>query len=494
MITQIVDTIDDRLNPIVVKELRQAVQSRLPVGMLMLFLTVMLLIMAVLVSTGSDKTAPVFDMSSNMGRDAFEVLFGVLVFSVILFVPTYTGARMSMERSTENMDLLFATAISPGTVIRGKLYAGMVITLLFFSACLPFMTLTWFLRGVDLPSVFVILCMAFLGIAASIQFALCMGCSSYNRFFRMVLGSLTLGLLISEGSAIVAVARDMLRSGVGSRIAGMDFWQTALPVLLLTALAAGFFYTIAVAEISPPAANRALGIRVYVCCSWLLTGGTSLFYALHFHKNDGMEAWFYVSILLFTFGLLHAVSEKDGYSPRVAARIPKSLMMRVPAFFFYSGAANGIAWILLMTGLSFLTVLSMGESFTGISARDTKIFAGIFLYACCYAQTGLLIRRTMLAKWIPPKYTWAVVISVMSAACILPLFFSIMAGSISFDFSGNVFAFIGQGGSDKHFPFAGLWLLLVTLCNISWFLEQIRQFVPPHDPEHLGNPIFKPET
>ncbi len=479
MIAQTLDTIDDRINPIVVRELRQAVQSRLLAGMLMLFLGLMLMVMA-FVTTGSHKIGINLDRAESLGRDAFEVLFGVLVFSVILFVPVYTGARMSLERSAENMDLLFATAIRPGTVIRGKLWAGMILTLLFFSASLPFMTLTWFLRGVDLPSVFVILCMAFLGISAAIQFALCMGCSSCNRFFRMLLGIITLGLLIAGGSAIVALARDMLRSGVGSRIAAPDFWHTALPVVLLTGLAAGLFYSIAVAEISPPSSNRALGIRIYICCAWLLTGGTAFFYALHFHKNDGVEVWFYVFILLFTFGFLHAVSEKDGYSPRVAARIPRSRILRIPVFFFYSGAANGIAWILLMSGLTFVTVLSMGKKFTGISAKNAELFGGIFLYACCYAQTGLFIRRTMLAKWVPSKYTW-VVISVLTGACILPMFISIMAGSSSLDFSGNVFAFIAQGKKDRHLSFAGLWLVLVTICNIPWFVKQVSRFVPHSD-------------
>ncbi|MEZ4525239.1 MAG: hypothetical protein R2941_04895 [Desulfobacterales bacterium] len=483
MIGQIIEAIDDRLNPVAVRELRQAVQSRVLVGMFMLFLIIMLLVMAGFVSTGSPETGASLERTANLGREAFEVLFGVLVFSVILFVPVYTGARMSLERSAENMDLLFATAIGPGTVIRGKLCAGMVITLLFFSACLPFMTLTWFLRGVDLPSVFVILCMAFVGIAAAIQFALCMGCSSHNRFFRMLLGILTLGLLMGEGSAIVALARDMLRSGVGSRLADPDFWHTALLVLVLILLGAGLFHTIAIAEISPPSSNRALGIRSYIFCAWLLTGGTAFFYARFFHKNDGLQVWFYISILLFSFGFLHAVSEKDGYSPRVAARIPRYRMMRIPAFFFYSGAANGIAWILLMSGLTFLTVLPMGKRFSGLSAKDTEIFAGIFLYACCYALTGLLIRRTLLAKWVLPKYTWVAVLSVMAAACILPMFFSIMGGNSSFDFSGNIFALIARGKRDRHLAFAVRWLLPAVICNIPWFLKQVSRFAPPHSPD-----------
>jgi len=236
-----------------------------------------------------------------------------------------------------------------------------------------------------------------------------------------------------------------------------------------------------------------LGIRIYVFCAWLLTGGTAFFHALHFHKNDGIQTWFYLSILLFVFGFLHTVSEKDGYSPRVASRIPESRMMRIPVFFFYSGAANGIACILLMTGLTFLAVFLMEEKFTGISEKDTEIFAGVFLYAICYAQTGLFIQRTMLAKWVPAKYTWAVVMCVIAGVCVLPLFFSIMAGRVSFDFSGNVFAFIANGKRHRHFAFAGIWLVLVTLCNIFWFLEQIRQFVPPHEPEHLRNPIIEPE-
>ncbi|MEE4355809.1 MAG: hypothetical protein V2I97_05020 [Desulfococcaceae bacterium] len=479
MLKKITDAIDDHLNPIVVRELRQAVQSRLLAGILMLFLLIMLLAMAAAVTTDSFLSAA-NHRTGGMGRDTFEALFGILVFATILFVPGYTGIRMGMERSAENMDLLFSTAISPGAVIRGKLYAGMVISLLFFSVCLPFMTFTYFLRGVDLPSVFITLSMAFIGITAAIQFALCMGCNSSNRLAGMVLILITFGLLISGGSAIMGTAKDMLRSGIGSRIGTGDFWMTASLGLLLTGLFMGLFYVLAKANISPSSANRALGIRLYICSVWLICGGLAFAYGHHYRIYAGVEVWFFFSVSVFCFAFLYAVSEKDELSPRVRAAIPRMKILRIPAFFLYSGAASGIAWIFLMTGLTFLIMFFQKDSIPGISSKDLKIAAGFFLYSCSYAQTGLFIRRTLLARWVRTKYTWIVVLCVLLTVCISPFLYSALISSSSRPnvLLGNVFSFINKPRKTEHFSFALTWVLLISGLNFPWFIRQMSEFLP----------------
>ena len=43
------------------------------------------------------------------------------------------------------------------------------ITVLIFSACMPFMVFTYWLRGIDLPSIFVLLVFCFLVVAATVQ-------------------------------------------------------------------------------------------------------------------------------------------------------------------------------------------------------------------------------------------------------------------------------------------------------------------------------------
>jgi hypothetical protein len=51
----------------------------------------------------------------------------------------------------------FITTIRGRAVIRGKMLAAAIVTLLIYSACMPFMTFTYLLRGVDLPTTFFLL-------------------------------------------------------------------------------------------------------------------------------------------------------------------------------------------------------------------------------------------------------------------------------------------------------------------------------------------------
>ena len=52
------------------------------------------------------------------------------------------------------MELLFVTTISPEAIVYGKYVAAMALTFLIYSACMPFLIFTYFLRGVDLISIF----------------------------------------------------------------------------------------------------------------------------------------------------------------------------------------------------------------------------------------------------------------------------------------------------------------------------------------------------
>jgi hypothetical protein len=57
-----------------------------------------------------------------------------------------------------------------------------------------------------------------------------------------------------------------------------------------------------------------------------------------------MLGWGMVGCILFSLQFAISVCERDGWGARVARRIPRSPLLRVPAFIFYSGAAGGIAF------------------------------------------------------------------------------------------------------------------------------------------------------
>ena len=86
---------DGLINPIAVKELRQAVQGKFIMGILLLFLTIAVIILGVVsVLYGEEFN----DFSS--GREIFQIFLGLLIGTCLLFLPLYAGVRLSFDRNS----------------------------------------------------------------------------------------------------------------------------------------------------------------------------------------------------------------------------------------------------------------------------------------------------------------------------------------------------------------------------------------------------------
>ena len=167
------------LNPVIVKELRQAVRSWTVTGMLLLFLVVLFITSLGFLITQS------FDVNSDLqlGGTVFSVFVVLLAGASILFIPLYTAVRVAFERQENNPDLLYVTTLSPFRIMLGKFLCSAYIVLLFFSACMPFMAFTNLLRGVDLPTVFYILFLLFVMVCGANTVAIFFACLPVSRAF-----------------------------------------------------------------------------------------------------------------------------------------------------------------------------------------------------------------------------------------------------------------------------------------------------------------------
>src|SRR5262249_27082793 len=159
-------------NPIVVKELRQAVRSWAVTGMLLLFLIVLFVASVAFLAMGS------LDQDTALGSEMFSAFTVILALASVLFIPLYMGIRVASERQENNPDLFYISTLSPARIIRGKFLCGVYMAVLFFSACMPFMAFTNLLRGVDLPTIFFILFCLFLVVCAANMIAIFLGCVS----------------------------------------------------------------------------------------------------------------------------------------------------------------------------------------------------------------------------------------------------------------------------------------------------------------------------
>lgn len=477
------------LNPVVVKELRQAVRSWAVTGVLLLFLTVLFIASIVfLVSQSMEET-----VDEQLGGSMFEMFDALLAGASILFIPLYTGLRVALERQESNPDLLYVSTLTPGQIIRGKFLCGAYVTLLFFSACMPFMAFTNLLRGVDLPSVFFILFVLFLAVCALNQLAIFLACLPLTKPFKILLGLYVFFQSFWFIVLLVTGAFSMMRSGVGAMMAERNFWITTATVLGVGLAAVGLLYFLSVALISPPSANRALPLRTYVTVIWVL--GALLTLAWVWRAKDArlILTWTWPTFILMLLALLVTISNSDQLSRRVGRRIPQSPFGRVPAFIFFNGAAGGLVWVALVLALTYLgtrEVLALGKTWIPATTvpvvEDRHWFVATAAYAFAYALTALFIHRKFLPKR-PPKIAGVLAILLVGVWAIMPtvvLFFlnhlswksveGLQLGNIM-----NVFYLREDEHRSYHVIFALVWLAVMLALNAKWFFTQAKNFRPP---------------
>ena len=356
------------MNPVAVKEFRQAVQSRWVVAILMLFLLISLIDCRRLPDVLAHRRRPACDG----GRNIFMSLLSVLLITCIGFVPAYAGIRLSLERNDANIDLFFVTTITPGAIIRGKYLAAMALTLLIFSACMPFMILTYLLRGIDLPTIFSILAVGFAVCAAANAMGIFAGSISGSWLIRGLACAGVLFCLFYMTGGTIAMAESSLMFGRGMVLGGSSVW-TFLGSWLLTegwGLASCTFCRWRL--LSPKPSNRMLVPRLYIMGSWAVSGILVFLWSYAKHTLSPITGW---TVLQwdFLFGFDDRGARRARrMERRVRRAIPRSRPLRLAAFLFYTGSAGGIAWCALLFMATMLAA-HVGIRFMGKSTRIRRV-------------------------------------------------------------------------------------------------------------------------
>lgn len=481
----------DRLNPVAVKEFRQAVQSRWVVAVLMLFLLINLVIIGGYLMLNPDAAT-----STTGGRWIFAVLLSFLMVTCIAFVPLYTGLRLSLERNNADIDLLFVTTLTPGAIVRGKYATAMALTLLIFSVCMPFMILTYLLRGIDLPTILGILGFGFALCALANAMGLFAGTVSGTWFIRgLVMVGVGLGLFYMTIGAL-GMAQGALMFGRGIIGRGMSWWAAVGTVLLFGVLGIGLLYVLAVALMSPKTSNRMLAPRLYVAATLLITGVVMFAWSLVERSQGPFSIWTVMSGTVLAALTVAALGERDAWSVRVRRTIPRNRLLRLLAFSCYTGSAGGIAWYVLLfaaTVLAALVLHAVQPSRSSYDLLETSGYTSLFFgYILCYCLTIAALRR-VLFRSAPTSHLSVLALflgAMMTLAPALIAFFveqymwsrlpGYMLGSPMVLATDDSEAIYSAGG------LVAVWGAMAAVASSAWFREQWRRFVPYEGPEAVG--------
>jgi hypothetical protein len=502
----ILDKLDDMFNPIAVKELRQAVKSRIVISALMLFLLIQLAIL--LLSLWFDDRPTGDSINLHAGREIFQILQGFLLGTCMLLVPGYAGVRLAAEHSDTNVDLLFISTLRPRGIIAGKLQASIVLILLIFSACAPFMTFTYLLRGIDIPSILILLVLDFLVVLLSTQVAIFLGSVPANAALKLILGLLGLSVLGLLFGYTVLYSILMLNSGLGSRLDSIEFWLTASAVLVTIVAVIGLLFTWSVAIVSPPSSNRALPVRFYLLGFWLLTGGMAALLAYQFRFAFLIDLWMGAMAGLLCAHLLVTINERERWGWRVERMIPRRWWLRVPLFLLFSGSAGGLLFTIILLALTIalpnlvlehwsgIFTSSLGRFVFEINRRNSIALVLMALYTFDYCMLAVWLRYSFLSKWIKPGATWTLAMILAGVGLLLPyplLFLfqneELRLGrldpwwQISNPYPTIITCTFARNVESVNFRvecigfLSGLGLLLLLGC-LPWMIRQMRQFRP----------------
>lgn len=474
--SRLVGFVDDHINPIVVKELRQAVRSRFIMVVINLLLMIELVIVAgfLLGSTGSDY---------SLGRNVFTALHLLLLTTAVIFVPAYVGVRFAAERSAQNVDLMFTTTISPLSIIWGKFLSGLIVSALLFSTAGPFMVLTYMLRGIDVPSILLILGMDFLAVLAAIQFAILVMSGSKTVVARggmLVLCMIVFGyLIVGAGAASMG-----LMFGYGSGWWNEPYaWLYIVGYLLLNLIYHIGMMLASAAVVSPPTSNRAVGLRTFLFVSWILSGVLCLLTSAFTMDTEWALAWGMSSASISCVILLVAISERDRWGPRVLMMIPRNPIKRFIAFFFYSGSAGGVLLSMFMILVSLGITLFMFDDYHD----EVMAMLTFCLYFAAYCLSSVFIVRYLTGGLVKTEATAAITLLLLALGCMGPALIAFFIDPMGrWDRGvlwriGNPFGgMMGNSNDEDTFLIIGLlWALTMFVMCAPWMLGQLREFRRP---------------
>jgi len=497
----IVDRLGDLINPIAVKEMRQAVKGRVLTWMLILFLLAQLLIMGggILISEmNQDEFA--------IGPPLLSVLLIPLLVVCLLFLPAIFGLRLSSERSGNRIDLLFITNMSPYSIIWGKTLAAIVLTLLLFSTSMPFLTLTYLLRGIDIPSMFIMMGLDFIVVILTIQAAIFLACMPGGNISRAIRFLFGLGAAIFVLSTMTSISFTLLLSGIGSMLMSWEFWGPALTVVGFILLAMGFMYVLSAVLISPASSNRATVIRLYLSAIWLCCTIYVIMWYGSLFQEEIFLTWFVAMSILFSIVLVASLAERYTCGPRVRSKIPQRRIFRIPLFFLYSGAAGGVAFsclmLLLTYGLFYLACAFSSRIETLLSDRIHLQVLAFCLYLICYGFSGLTLRRLFFSNQSSNLVAVMIAFILLAFGSILPflgawfLIYHEMDKIPDVFYLGNpLIIFFENRMLSTALIFTSIWAVVVFCLNLAWFFRQIRNFKPMPDVKPVADePVVKPVT
>lgn len=452
----------DRLNPVLVKEVRQALNGRLfkagfivsLVGALLFSVWILMLVHAV------------------DGADIALAMFGCLAVSIFVFIPFWAFVSMGAEWDENTFDLLVLSNLTPRRIVWGKLGSACLQMAVAFTAFLPFFVFAFLLRGVNLPTLLLVLAGALVVSPCASLVAIGLSSLTTSRFLRIVLMAAVAGGLLFLAGGAIGLAATLMRSSFFMPSIGEQALMVGAVATVAVAVAL-YFGELACSRLAHPEENRTTGPRVVLL---LALAATLVWLGFILDSGGGLEALSGATATL-QLGLVlpcaMMVLTPQRLGRRVERQVPRSrLLALLAAPFLATGSGALLFWLLaelfLWGGVLFLASRVPVLPAVGLSEWRARWVAwrgdglGTAVGALGYAAFYLLVPTLLLRRMVSSARVGAFV------RALVPLMFVVLClGSILLP-ALLLFFFKGGFGSD---PFE-------HVLDPFWTLDELWTGVP----------------
>lgn len=345
----------DALNPVLVKEARQAMRGRSFTGGFTMIQVFAVLITGICFVSG---------VTTENGLQLLKWLTLSLAGVLYLYLPLASFQSMASEWDERAIDHLVLSRLRPSAVLLGKLQWAAAQAGLFVLGYLPFTILCLLLRGVDVATVLLFDTMVLVQSTTLCAIALGLGAFAERRAMR------PLCLIVIVLASVVATSSTFVRLFVvlGGAVS-VSLGTIVLPLgifILGQAILGGFAILGGVLRLGHELANRSTPLRVYTSASFLVgmlllafvspASGSPPGSAVVVSTSGFLAGATFQSTLLLAVPSALFVTEKSALPSRSARRLPRAPLLAVLAAPWLPGGQRGLLFAALHIGLALVVL------------------------------------------------------------------------------------------------------------------------------------------
>ncbi|TWT50698.1 ABC-2 family transporter protein [Rubripirellula amarantea] len=394
-IDEFCELVGDKLNPILVKETRQALKSR------QFVITFSILLFAALAWTiiGSLMMMPRIYTSPSAPR----MLIGyyiVLAIPMLMVVPLAAYRSLEGEIDDGTLELLSITVLSPWQIVIGKLASAVLQMLLYFVALFPCVAYAYTLRGVDLPTVLLMVAVLLVAGLLLTVVALFFAPLARTRSGRIVTLLAVMMILLGAEWGLAVLVINMIM--YGNPLSSSELYYVVLASIAIPLSLGHLLLATTAAQLTPDSENRSTQIRCSMLIVTSVALGLSALAILMLGRSGFSVAVFMCLTLsaLWTVAASMMCAESPIVTPRVRRELPSSFLSRAALTWLTPGPATGLVFsstaIVVTTAFIVGGMMVLRDQGNGVGmGRELNVFPRI-----CIAYSTYLIGFLTAVYWV----------------------------------------------------------------------------------------------